>query len=342
MKRICNSKGEPIVLNSLETAIASYLQRICNDNPLGANIDITTMTMIMKRVVEQKFFNIPFADFLPVRVGEGAWSNQLLTFRSFATGGDFEEGVLNSGIDGTRLASASAGVDSVAIKTIAWAKEIGWTLVELAQASRSGNWDIVTAKEKARKKNWDLGLQRIAFLGSVKDTSVKGLFNQAGITTDASTISSSIASTVSTPANLVLLMQSLLQLYRSNCLRTAMPTHFVIPESEMLAMASPTSPSFPIKNIYQLMLETFQQITGNPNFKIMGCAYGDKAHNDLGVNIYALYNADEDSIRMDIPVDYTNTLANTVNGFQFNNVGYGQFTGVLAYRPKEMMYFTRA
>ena len=68
-------------------------------------------------------------------------------------------------------------------------------------------------------------------------------------------------------------------------------------------------------------------------------AYASKAVNGVK-NIYALYNKSEDALRMNIPVDYTNTMANSTNGFQFENTAYGQFTGVTVIRPKEMIYFT--
>ena len=42
---------------------------------------------------------------------------------------------------------------------------------------------------------------------------------------------------------------------------------------------------------------------------------------------------------MDIPLDYTNTLANSIDNFAFQNAGYGQLTGCLSYRPLEMLYF---
>jgi hypothetical protein len=94
------------------------------------------------------------------------------------------------------------------------------------------------------------------------------------------------------------------------------------------------------------LLNAFKEVTRNPNFKILPCAYADQANNStvsgLNTNIYTLMRYDEDSVRMDVPVPYTNTLQNTINGFQFQNVGYGQYTGVLAYRPLEMLYFTHS
>ncbi len=81
----------------------------------------------------------------------------------------------------------------------------------------------------------------------------------------------------------------------------------------------------------------------NPNFQILPVAYADKTNNAdvtaLNKNRYTLLRYDEDSVRMDIPLDYTNTMANTINGMNYQNAGYGQFTGVKAYRPLEMLYF---
>lgn len=91
--KVLNSKGEPIVLNKREQLVADRNQRIVNS--LGYEINITSLTTIMKKITEQKFFEIAPADYLPLRVGEGAWSSNLVTYRSFELGGQFEEGVVN-------------------------------------------------------------------------------------------------------------------------------------------------------------------------------------------------------------------------------------------------------
>lgn len=333
-KQILNSKGEPIVLNHREEMIANNLTKQVNS--LGYEIDITSLTTIMQKVSEQKFFQIAPADYLPVRVGEGAWSTQLTTYRSFALGDDFDTGVLNTSAAGSRLASADAGVDSLSVPVKNWAKEISWSLFDLEHASKSGNWDLVTSKEKARKKNWDLGIQKIAFLGGV---GTKGLLTQSGITPNTTVIPKAISSM--SEAELNTFLGAVLEAYRSNCKRTAMPTHFVVPESDYLGLAKPSSATYPIKSKLQLLMETFQIMTGNPDFKILPCAYGDAASSDgnFTENRYALYNYEEESLRMDIPVDYNSSLANSINNFHFSNVGYGQFTGALAYRPLELVYF---
>jgi hypothetical protein len=336
MNKILNAKGEPIVLNTMEQRRVDLNQRVVN--ALGLEIDITTLTTIMKKVTEQKFFQIAPADYMPVRVGEGAWSTNLVTYRSFQLGDDFATGVINTGGNNGKLATADAGVDSVMVKVANWAKSIGWSLFDLEMAAKAGNWDLVTSKEKARKRNWDLGIQKVAFLGLEGDSAVKGLLNQAGITENTSLITKPISSM--TTAELKAFTAAIIEAYRSNCARTAWPTHFIIPESDFNGLASQASPDFPIKSTLAVLEETFALITRNKDSKILPLAYSDAAYNTLSKQMYVLLNSEEESIRMDIPVDYTNTLANSVDNFSFQNVGYGQFTGVMAYRPAELLYLS--
>lgn len=342
---VFNDHGKPILLNDREKRHADQTQRFVNS--LGYEINITSLTTIMKRITEQKFFEIAPADYLPVRVGEGAWSSNLVTYRSYQLGAAFEDGVVNLGANNSKLATADAGVDSLTIQVFNWAKTIGWSIFDLELAAKAGNWDLVTAKEKARKKNWDLGIQKIAFLGSNIGTNAQcvGLLNQSGVTTNTTVITLPISSM--SPSQLKTFTAQIVEAYRTNCQRTAWPTHFVIPESDYNGLASQASADFPIKSTLQLLEETFQTICRNKNFKILPLAYADGPYGiyqtlspSSQLQIYTLLNYDEESIRMDIPVDYTNTLANSLDNFMFQNVGYGQFTGVLTYRPLELMYFT--
>lgn len=336
--KILNDKGEEIVLNDNEKYHAEYTQRLVNErfgNALGYEVSITTLTTIMKKVTEQKFFEVAPADYLPVRVGEGAWSSNLLTYRSFQLADDFATGVINTGGNNGRLAVGDAGVDSLSIQVLNWAKSIGWSIFDLELAAKSGNWDLVTAKEKSRKRNWDLGIQRVAFQGLSGNSSCLGLMNQSGITTNTSFLPQPISS-LST-VDLKAFVSGLFDLYRANNARTAWPTHFIIPESDYLGLMGQASADFPIKSTLELLKEAFQAVV--PGFKILPLAYLDVAYNPGATQQqYILLNYDEESIRMDIPVDYTNTLANSIDNFSFQNVGYGQFTGVLAYRPLELLY----
>lgn len=340
--------GTPVTLTRQEQYSAESMQRIFNEaqktfsNSLGYEVSITTLTTVMKKITEQKFFEVPPADYLPVRVGEGTWSSNLVTYRSFDIADEWETGILNLGGQNARLAVADTGVDALTINVFNWAKTINWTIFELEEAARSGNWDLISSKEKARKRNWDLGVQRIAFLGMRGQNGANGqalgLLNQTGITTNTSVITMPISQM--NTAQLKVFTAQVIEAYRSNCNRTTFPSHFIIPESDYNGLASQASPDFPIKSTLELLEETFKLITRKPDFKILPLAYGDVAYSGFSYQIYVLLNYDEESIRMDIPLQYTNTLANSLNNFNFANVGYGQSTGVLAYRPLELLYFT--
>lgn len=349
---ITNSKGEPVRLTNAEKFVAQNLQRQYDTmikptlpgfekrNALGYEIDITSLTQIIKSVTEQKFHEVNFADYVPVVVGEGAWSSQLVKYRSFDVADDFETGILNTGASHSKLASVDAGIDAVYTPIINWAKEITYSIIDLKQASLSGNWDLVTSKEKARYRNWNLGLQKIAFWGSQTVSTVKGLLTQTGVNTNTTLITQYIKDMDA--SEFQALLGGLLEAYRSNGQRTAMPTHFIIPESDFNGLASSVDETYPLKSRLERLSEGLKLMTGNPNFKILPCAYAVQEVNadipGLNKNRYVLLNFDDDTIRMDIPVNYTNTLQNTLNGFSFQNVGYGQYSGVQTYRPLEVLY----
>ena len=200
--QILNSKGEPIVLTPQELAHAAALQREFRakelHNSLGFEINITTLTAISKSIVEQKFFEIAPADYVPVRVGQNAWSTQITTYLDYSIAGDFETGNVNTGTNNSRMAEADAGVSSVNNKVVNWMKGITYSMFELKQAALSGNWDLVTSKERSRKKNWDLGIQQIAFWGSKSDTNVNGLLTLPGVASNTSLITVPISTMTAT------------------------------------------------------------------------------------------------------------------------------------------------
>lgn len=340
VREILNSQGNPIVLTDLEAHIAKAKEQEIQ-NAIGYNVPITTMTAIQKKVIEQKFFEVPFADYVPVKVGDAPWADQILTYKSYATGGDFETGLINNATGNSRLASADAGVEPIYVPTIPWAKEINYNVIELAQAARAGSWDLVTAKERSRKKNWDLGLQKLALVGLQSNTNFAGLLTISTVTSNTALITKKISAMTASEFNTF--VQGVVEAFRNNCSRTAMPNMFVIPEDDYNGLASPTTETYFGGTKLTWLLEVFKTITQNQNFKILPLSYAMKSVNagytNLNKNRYVLYNNDEETLRMDVPVDYTATLQNTLNGFTYQNVGYGQFTGVVAYRPKEILYF---
>lgn len=345
MKKKIIVDGKEVKLNSMEESIASGLDAQLKATPAfqelqnaqGFEFDITTLTTMLKSVSEQKFFELSPADYLPVKVGEGAWSQQLTKYTSFTTGGDFETGLVDMGSNNARLAMASAGVEPINYKVNNWAKGIQWNIMELGLATKAGNWDIVTAKEKARKKNWDLGIQRIAFLGMADDAEANGLLTQPNVTSNTTRITKYLSAMTATEFQAFL--AGVIGDYRANCEFTAYPDLFIIPEQDYTGLKSVVDETFPMATRLKRLEEAMS--FGDKKIQVKPCAYADQVNNGdyIDLNRYVLTTYDEDSMRMDIPVDYTSTMQNTLNGFSFDNVAYGQFTGVQSFRPKETLYF---
>lgn len=346
-----NSKGEPAVINltAVEKYHAAYTQKLVNErfgNQLGYEVPITTLTTILKKVSEQKLYEVAPADYIPIKVGEGTWSSNLTAFRSFDVADEFESGIINTGASNTRLSVADAAVDALNIKISNWGKNCGWSIFDLQEAARSGNWDLVSAKEKARKRNWDLGIQRVAFLGARGQNgtggSCLGFLNQPTGQFDATLITTKLS--LMTYTQLATFQQAAIGSYRKANNYTAFPTHFIIPESDYNGLAVQSSPQFPMKSVLALLEEAFQILTKNKNFKILPTAYADVANaggslpSGAASCLYTFLNYDEESLVMNVPLPYTNTLANSIDNFMFQNAGYGQFSGVLLLRPAELYY----
>lgn len=333
-----NAKGEEIKLNKREEMIAKALEFQNAEvlSAMGIEIPITTLTTVIKSISEQKFYQVAPADYLPVVVGEGSFGTDLLKYLSFETGGDFESGIIKTGTANAKLAQVDANVKGIRIPIVNWAKGLNWNLMEVQQAAKNGNWDLITAKEKSRKKNWDLGIQRIAFLGLSDVPEVYGLLNQPDVNSNLTVITKAISS-MST-SEYINFISAIYAAYREHSGFTAEPTTFVIPENDYNGLATPINTTYPTKSKLEYLKEAFKQVSGH-EVKIKKLAYANKNQSGLGVDRYALYNEDPDTLALNIPVDYTATLANSINGFNWENAAYGQFTGVKVYRTKEVLYF---
>lgn len=314
-----------------------------NPNTLGYQYTIQTTTLIRAKVIEQKFYEVPFADFVPTVVGEGAWMENIKTNLVYDVASNFEAGLQDLASNNTQLMNVDVGTapKTAVIKT--WAKGYQYSTPEVEKALASNNWDVVSGKMRALKRNWDLGLQKIAFLGLLQDLAeIPGLASQPQVTVNTAVITQNI-STFSA-AQFGALVATIMNTYFQNSNSTVLPDTFLIPMSDYLGLATPVSTGFPIVSMLTYLEDAFKRITANPNFKIAGNAYLDQSRNAgywamNGTFRYILYRRDPETIRMDIPVDFVLTPAGTANNFQWQGVGAGQFTGAIAYREAELIYF---
>jgi len=329
----------------IENAINGLKQKASEvQNAMGYKVDIDTLTGIKQKVTGQKFYEVKPSDFMPVVVGDQPFSDQILTYKDYSIGNDFESGIIEPGSNNSRLEGSDAEIEGVTVPVKYWAKKLEYTIIDLAQASKSGNWSLIEAKERSRVKNYQLGIQKIAFLGLQSVSGVKGLLTQSDVTTNTSVIDQNISAM--TAAELNTMLQTLLSVYYSNSNSTVMPDTFIIPTDDYLGLGTPFSSTYPNISKIDYLEKTFKQLTANQNAAILPLAYAQMERNSdflgggSGLNRYVMYRRnEEESLRMDIPVDYTGTIQDTVDNFAYSSVAYAGFTGCKAYRPKEMIYF---
>lgn len=319
-----------------------------NETSLGYQIAIDTLTFIKKQITEQKFYEVAPADYIPIAVGDGAFAQAILTNLTVSSARDFETGIIDQGVANDRLESADAAISSKTAVVANWAKAVQYSVFEIEQALMSNNWDMIESKHRARKKNWDLGIQKVAFLGILSDqTNFPGLLTQSqtNVNSDIVTIQESISSM--SAAQFSTFVSLVVASYQANCNYTAMPTHFVIPQSDWLGLASPVSSQYPFNSKLEFLKKAFDEIVPG-GIKILPTIYGMPNYNQavvntgVGISRYAMYRYDPESLRMDIPVDYTVTQPNSLNNFNFQDAGYGQFTSPIVLRNLELEYFDYA
>lgn len=298
----------------------------------GMEIDITNLSFIMAGVAEQKFYEVNLSDYAPFIIGQAGWATNLVKYRSFNRSGDFNEGVVGMG-NSARIPVSEADIDALEVKTFIWRKSNVWNLNELETAAKTGVWDIVEAKERARKKSWDMGIQKMFFLGDIALGS-HGLLNQPKVTVDQTIMGAAITSM--TRAQLNTFVSASLEAYQKQNGYSAYPNRLVVPQSDWNAMNTYMT-DYQNKTIKELLEGAFKATTGK-DFRILPSVYAGAGYGALSADRYALYNADVDSLEYNVPVMYTPTAINSFNGFQFENVAYGQFADFLVVRPKEMLY----
>lgn len=313
---------------------------------LGYQYTIQTTTQIRASVIEQKFYKVAPADYIPIIIGTGAWMEDIKTNLVYDVASPFETGIISTASASPKIGNVDVGTAPVTAKITTWAKGYTYATPEVQKALAADNWDVISSKLSALKRNWDLGIQKIAFLGLLGDlTNTPGLLTNANVTADTTTITANISGMSSTDfQNLV---KNIVAAYLLNCAYTQMPNMFVMPMDDFVGLGSAASPDFPINSKLDYLLNMFKQITGNAGFQIKPLAYGIGANNagyvsTPGKSRYVLYNNEAETLAMDMPVDFTLTPAGTSNNFNFQGVGAGQFTGCIIYRPAEVLYFDHA
>src|ERR1051325_453022 len=318
--KILNSQGwNPSLAMTLRNSNGDV-----DPSSLGYQYTIQTTTQIRAQVIQQKFYEIPFADYVPVVPGTGAWMEDIKTNLVYDSAGAFETGVISVASGPSQIATVDVGTAPVTAKIATGAKGYQYTIPEVQKALAANNWDVVSSKMETLKRNWDLGLQKVAFLGFLPDlTNMPGLLTNAAVNDNTAIITKNISSMTS--AEFSTFVAAVLAAYFSNSNNTVLPDTSEIPMSDYLGLVTPIASGFPVVSQIDYLLDAFKKATQNPNFKIYGLAYGDAGNNAGYVSASGKYRAclyrnDPESIKMDLPVDFMLTPAGTSNNFQWQGI----------------------
>ena len=317
---------------------------LCNAAPAGYEQTISTLTDIKRDVISQVFYTVGenqggLSAFVPIKTGEGAFTEESLYYTNFKLDGNFSSGIMGQGA-GTRKGKTNVGYDSLRLPNFFWSGEMDYSIIELEQANRNigSVINLITQREEARKTEWDLGIQDTALVGQEDLADINGLLTLPGITIDTATLTKPLSAM--TPTEINLFAKNIVKVYWENTNRTKLPTHFCMPTADFLGLPSFVAENQPLIMKVTFLEQAFREATQNPNFKITHTAYNNKDSglSSLTANRYVLYRADSKTLEMNLPIDYTTTTFGTVNNFDFTNVAYGQFSGVIAKRPQEILY----
>ena len=304
---------------------------------LGLGRAVTTLTGIIRDVIETKYYTTPapLTDYVKINAsGEGAYMKELVQLTEANLSASFKECVVNPYSTGFHNdATADVALDNIAQRNNFYRQSISLSHEEIESAGRALiPYNITDRKERSRYKNWQLGIQDTMFVG-LNDNRTFGLLNQPDVTVDTSLFP--VALQNMTPEQLNNWVGTVLNTFGESNNYTFMPNRLYLPTPMYLALGKQMNPNFPLKNLRQTVEDAFAEVTGD--FKIVHAAYGmDMGTKGLGRAV--LYNNNDDNVVMHTPVNYTPLPLFPVNSLDMMSQAMGQFTGVWVKRPTTMLY----
>ena len=303
------------------------------NNP-GIEMDITTTTQIMGRVLESNYYELngqKLSDFTPIEVGTGAFSTKLLQAAATAHGTDFKACLINPTAGALKL----DGYTDIEVGNLEYPNNFFRDTYSVTKegaeiASRAKiPFNIVEQKEKARKKKFDLGLQEAWFLG-LGDGVSYGLLNQPAAVTDTSFMGGKNLSEM-TDDQFTVFVSKIRAYYDNVTNSTAMFNRLAIPQQEYFKLDK-------IFGQYGLsrrgILEDVLKETGG---KIVYTRYNTTAGTNNGAR-YALYKHDPDYIEGFLPLPYTPSPLYAQGAFDMISNAMAQFVTPQVKRQNTLIY----
>ena len=303
---------------------------------LGLNRAVTTLTHIIKDVLEAKYYTVPLplTDYVQINAsGEGAYMKNIVQLTEAGISATFDECTINPFSTGIHNdPTADVALDEIQQRNRFYRQSYSITHEEMEAAGRNLiPYNIIQGKERVRARNWQLGVQDVMMIGN--SSGCQGLLNQSDVTIDTSLLPVDLS--VMTPEQLNTWVGTVLNAYGENNNYNFMPNRLYLPTKTYFALNKQMNPQFPVKNLRQTIEDAFAEVTGD--FKIVHAAYGQDLGGE-GLGRYVLYNNAADNIVMHTPVPYKPLPLFPVNSLDMISQAEGQYTGVWAKRPTTMLY----
>ncbi len=324
----------------------------------GANFNIQSLAAISAEVLEQKFFLTDITPFLPINPGQNPFSPRRFTIKSFKGDVNPESGLISTNNKG-QYNRLDVGVDATYIDRQFWAKEIGWNMLELQQSALLGSYSLMRELLQWLAQDFDLFQQKIAFYG-FSNRAGTGLLTGDHIDTATNNTAVNVnTSLITTPIKLMTgtqlntLVAGMISAYQANNSIFQMPDTFIIPQSDYTGLSTMIAPSFGVASgsPLELLRKMFVEQTGNANFKILPSPYAQKSFAaaamyktsagaaPIAYDRYVLYQNNQMSLELDLPVPFTLLGTGTMNQFDYVQLGYAQMGQVFNKRTQNMLYF---
>jgi len=317
-------------------------------NSLGVDQSITTLTSVLPQVIRQKRHTTPkpLESYVKFAVGQGnPFTATLFNWKVGIAAGAFENGLIEMASHDSNKAGDDIWVEPISRYVTTWKKDVTYNIINTGTfAAGSQLLEYTTENLKARKELYDKGIQDMTFWGlSSNVTKFPGLLNQSGVSINTTLITKYLKDMTTAEFNNVL--GEFIQKYRENCNYTAYPDKFLIPEIDFNGLAKQYSEVNGARVNRLQMLEEALSSTAMRKVEVLPSVYAMATNNaaisGLNKDRYVLYNSDEDSVIVNVPIYFTVTMPGTCNNFDYTSAAYSRFTGVNTLRPLEMLYLDK-
>lgn len=261
---------------------------------------ISTTAKILPTILDAYYYQLDgqkLSDFVPIEVGYGAYSRELVQFAVKPTGADFKSWLINPTAGGFNLdANVDSDIEAQRYHNnfIRAAYSLTKEGIEMA-AKATMPFNLYEIKEKARAKAFYLGLQEAWFLG-LNDGKSYGLLNQPSGSINTSFMNKSLSKM--TNDEFKDWVGTLRGLFNSATKGILQFDRLLMPQDDYFALDT----------VFGEFGLTRRQILENVvkanNGKIVYTKYNETAGTN-GNPRYALYKYDEDLIQGFIPLPYT-------------------------------------